>query len=668
MPAPSGALLDDATQRIGRLFAAGELRAAEIVCRQLLERQPDHFGALHALGAVHAKRGQFAEAERFIARALEIDGTSPLAWNGHGSALRGLKRLDEALTSYRRAIALKPDFAQAFYNLAGVMHELGRLDDALANYDKALALQPGYVRALFNRGGVLQELGRLAEALDSYDKVIALDPGNAGAFNSRGIVLTKLGDMEGALASHDRALALDPNHEQAPIFAMAAAGQLCDWRERRRRHADAKRLLDSGKPVVPFPLLPELDSPAIHLKAAASFWRSITAGSEHKVHAPVTSRGKRLRLAYVSADFCDHPVAYAVAELFELHDREQFEVYAVSLNSDDGSPIRKRLAAAVDHFVEAETKSDDAIAAKLADTGIAIVVDLTGHTRGQRPAIFARRPAAIAVNYLGYPGTSGADCMDYIIADPYVIPKGAEVHYSEKIAYLPHSYFISDSRRGASANSASRTSNGLPESGFVFCCFNNAFKITPEVLTVWARILKGVEHSVLWLNVWNPAAQKNLRREIEARGVPAARLVFAPFLSDLGEHLARLSHADLFLDTLPYNAHSTACDALFAGVPVLTCSGQSFAARVGGSLLNAVGLPELITSTAEDYEALALTLAHDPSLLSGIRQKLAVNRSAYPLFNSNLTRLHLEAAYRTMWDRYCGGLSPHTFLVEPFSG
>ena len=597
---------------------------------RILEREPKHFGALHALGAICSRRGEFAEAEQFIGQALKVDGRSALAWNGHGSALRGLKRFDDALLSYRRAIALKPDFAQAFYNLSGVMHDLGQLEEALAYCDKALAIDPYYVRALYNRGGLLQELGRLNEALETYDGVIARDPRNTDAFNSRGILLMKLGRLEDALTSFDRATLLDPDHQQAWVLGLSTASQLCDWTDRDRRHAAVERLLESDQTVAPFPLLHEINSPAMHLKAARSVWR-FYAANKPLTRKPHPVPDGRIRLTYISADFCDHPVAHAVVELFERHDREKFDVYAISIGPANDSPIRQRLETAVDRFIEAERKSDDEIAVELADMGVGIVVDLMGHTRDHRPGIFAKRPAPVAVNYLGYPGTSGGECIDYIIADRNVIPEDAQCYYSEKIAYLPHTYFVADSSREIAGTFSSRAAHGLPEDGFVFCSFGNPFKITPEQLTVWARILGRVRNSVLWLNVGNRTARQNLCREIEARGVSSSRLVFAPFEPSVSEHLARLRHADLFLDTMPYNGHSTACDALYAGVPVLTCMGRSFAARVGGSLLKALGLPRLITRSIEDYEMLA------------VRTRLRSGDAAQP--SGNACRQSRDAAF-----------------------
>ncbi len=361
---------------------------------------------------------------------------------------------------------------------------------------------------------------------------------------------------------------------------------------------------------------------------------------------------ERIRVAYLSADFREHPVAYLMAGLFEHHDRSRFEVTALSMGPDRASPMRERIRSAVEHFVDAGEQSDQAIAELIRRREIDIVIDLMGLTRHNRLDVLARRPAPIQVNYLGYSGTTGADFIDYILADATVIPEEHRGFYSEQVVWLPDCYLITDDRRAIAERTPSRSECGLPEDGFVFCCFNNSYKLGPETFGVWMRLLNATPGSVLWLSEANATAQANLRREAESRGVEAQRLIFAPRLPDVADHLARQRHADLFLDTLPYNAHTTACDALWAGVPLVTCLGTSFVGRVAASLLKAIGLDELITHSLGDYEALALRLAHDRTALAAVRQKLAYNRNTFPLFDTARTTRHIEAAYTTMWQRY----------------
>jgi predicted O-linked N-acetylglucosamine transferase (SPINDLY family) len=372
----------------------------------------------------------------------------------------------------------------------------------------------------------------------------------------------------------------------------------------------------------------------------------------------------RIRIAYVSADFRLHPVATLAAGVFEHHDRSRFETIAISLGLDDGSSMRQRLEQAFNRFIDVRNRSDAEIAKLLHEMEIDIAVDMMGFTESALTAMFARRPAGLQVNYLGYPGTMGAPYIDYILADRTVIPEAQWSCYEEKIAYLPHCYLPNDATRAIAASAPSRAQAGLPDSGFVFCSFSNLYKITPEMFGIWMRLLASVEGSVLWLSQANPAALRNLKREAEARSVAAERILFAPFVAAPEEHLARLSLADLFLDTLPYNAHATACDALWAGVPLVTLMSGSFAGRVGASLLSAAGLPELIAQTPAEYEAIALSLARNASALAAVRAKLARNRKTQALFDTARFTRNLETAFTMMWERHQSGEPPASFAVS----
>jgi len=365
----------------------------------------------------------------------------------------------------------------------------------------------------------------------------------------------------------------------------------------------------------------------------------------------------------LSGDFRQHVIGYLLAELIELHDRDRFEVIGVSFGIDDRSDIRARLVGAFDRFIDVIAVSDAEVAKLVRDSDVDIAVDLMAHTRDARMRIFAHRPAPIQVNYFGYAGTMGAAFFDYIVGDRIVLPFEHAPYYSEHIVQLPEGFFANDSRRVIAPQMPTRSAAGLPERGFVFCCFNNSVKIQPAIFDVSMRLLRTVPASGRWLSLRNPSARDNLVREAAARGVEGERLVFAQHAPRIEDHLARHRLADLFLDTMPYNAHATAADALWAGLPVLTCAGNAFASRVGASLLHAVGLPELVTQNLADYEALALRLASDAALLAGIRQKLARNRRSEPLFNTSRLRRHLEAAYTTMWNRYQNGERPRAFAV-----
>jgi len=475
-----------------------------------------------------------------------------------------------------------------------------------------------------------------------------------------------LGRLDEATESFGRALALKPDQDHLKGIYLHARMHLCDWRDFDVQCAELNADVANGRAATyPFQLLSCASTPAAQLMCARTFvvnkcpafadplWRG-----EHYGHA-------RIRVAYLSADLRDHPVAYLIAGMFERHDRSRFETVAISFGDDKPSAIRDRLKGAFDRFVDANKMSDREVAKLMRELEVDIAVDLNGFTDGSRPDVFAYKPAPVQVNYLGYAGTLGQDYCDYIIADRFVIPEKSRADYAEKVVYLPESFMVNDIARKISARTPSRAEAGLPEEGFVFCCFNNAYKITPDVFEVWMRLLGQVEGSVLWLSAGNAHAPKNLCREAQARGIAADRLAFAPRVPLNEDHLARVRLADLFLDTLYYNAHTTAADALWAGVPVLTRPGATFASRVAGSLLNAVGLPELITASLADYEVLAVALARDPQRLAAVRQKLARNRDAGPLFDTGRFTRHIEAAYTTMWQRAERGERPQSFAVDP---
>ena len=405
------------------------------------------------------------------------------------------------------------------------------------------------------------------------------------------------------------------------------------------------------------------DDPALQLRCAQAY----TAAKYPPAATPLCSgqpyTHPRLRLAYVSADFCEHALSYLLAGVFEAHDRARFEVWGIALKLGDGSAMATRVAAAFEHFVDASALSDNEVARLLREQEIDIAVDLTGHTQDARTAIFAAQPAPVQVNYLGYPGSMGAAYIDYIIADDFVIPEAARPHYAEQVVHLPDCFQGNDDQRVINAQPQTRAAHGLPEKSFIFCAFNNTYKLTPEFFDIWMRLLAAVPDSVLWLASGDASVQRNLRAEAEGRGIAPERLVFSPRIR-YAEHLARLQLADLFLDTLPFNAGTTASDALRAGVPVLTCAGRAFSARMAGSLLRALGLPELITGSLAAYEARALELAANPAALSELRARLASNRTTHPLFDTRRFTRHLEQAYLAMQQRVDAGLPPDHLVIS----
>jgi predicted O-linked N-acetylglucosamine transferase (SPINDLY family) len=690
---PDATFAAQALRQALNLHRAGRLDEAEAVYRRLLSSYPQHFDTLHFLGVLRAQRGDMAEAAALIGKALERKSDEPFAHFHLAGALLPLGRAAEALASYGRAVALKPDFVEAHAARAAILLEMHRHEEALEACDRAIALQPDFMEAHNNRGTALLELGLREEALAAFQWALALKPDFAQTYYNLGNTLLALGRHDGALAAFDSALTLKPDYGEAlynrssvldkigraeesltdsdkalevnPKLGLAASrsffarAMLCDWRGRDERISDLTRRCREGQALGLY-VNCAFDDPELLLLTA----KTKAGASKRIMPSRPVRRHERLRVAYLSPDFRDHPVAHQAVELFERHDRTRFETYGVCLRAGPESAIRQRLRRAFDHFEEAGERSDPEIARLLADSQIDIAVDLGGYTDEGRTNSLSFRPAPIAVNYLGYPGTLGADYVDYIIADAQVIPPGAEGFYSEKIARLPDCFMPNDTKDRASPTPPPRAEAGLPQTGFVFCAFNNAYKIAPQMFDVWMGLLRAVDASVLWLSIGNEKARNNLRAEAEARRVSPERLVFADRIEERGRHLARLGLADLFLDTLPYNAHSTASDILWAGVPLVTCMGRSFASRVAGSLLTAIGAEELIAPDLGAYETLALDLARSPERLAASRANLVRNRTSYPLFDMARLCRHLESAYETMWGVYLKGRKPESFMVN----
>ena len=565
--------------------------------------------------------------------------------------MQDLKRLDEALSSYDKAINIKADYAEAYYNRGNVLQDLKRIEEALSSYDKAININPNDPKAYVNRGVTLNELKRYEDALSNYDHAIQLKPDHAEAFFNRGIVFEKLKLLEKALSSYDKAIRLNPKLDCLLTNFIYTKMHLCNWEKFHNLVNQLAEEIIKGETITnPFVTLALFDNPAIHKQSAKIF--SDNKYPFNNVLGSIIKypRHQKIRIAYFSADFREHPVSYLTAELFELHDRNQFEVIAFSFGVDTQDSLRKRLEKGFDQFLDVKDQTDQEIATLARKMEIDIAIDLGGFTQNSRTNIFAMRAAPIQLSYIGYLGTMGAEYFDYLIADPTIIPQDYQQYYSEKIVYLP-SYQVNDTNREVSEKVFTKSELGLPANGFVFCCFNSIYKVTPSTFDSWMRILSAVKESVLFLLDANETATKNIKKEAEARGIRADRLVFAKHLP-LPEYLARYRTADLFLDTLPYNAGTTASDALRVGLPVLTLMGESFASRVAASLLNAVGLPELITTNQEDYESLAIELATNPDKIQKIKNTLINNLPSSPLYNTKLFTQHLESAYQIMYQRY----------------
>lgn len=569
-----------------------------------------------------------------------------------------------ALVCFKKAIALQPRSAAGYFNQANSLKALQQFKEAVASYDQAIALQPDYAQAYNNRGNALDSLRQPEQALASYDRALALLPHNALILSNRAATLRELRRLDEALLCYEQAFSADPHQEFVLGNLLTVKMQLCDWQQLPEALQAYALLIRAGRPVaLPFSALALLDDPLLHKQMA-----SLYAQTKHPAKAlaepfQLQAAPSKIRIAYYSADFHNHATAYLIAELIEQHDRSRFEVIGFSFGPDLQDTMRQRLIAGFDAFHDVSGLSDEQVARQSRQLGIHIAIDLKGYTQHARPSIFAYRCAPVQVSYLGYPGTLGASYMDYIIADKIVIPPERYADYSEKVVSLPHCYQVNDSKRAISSRVYSRSELGLPEQAFVFCCFNNNHKILPATFESWMRILSAVPGSVLWLFEENAIAAQNLRSAAKRCGVAPERLVFAPRMP-LAEHLARHRAANLFLDTLPYNAHTTASDALWAGLPVLTCLGQTFAARVAASLLHALGLPQLITESQQAFEAKAIELATEPAELQKIQKKLSHRSLAAPLFNTGMFRQHLEEAYLAMIDRALAGLAPESFEIK----
>jgi predicted O-linked N-acetylglucosamine transferase (SPINDLY family) len=680
-------------------FQRGDQQAALRLISEAVEAKPGFASAWSDRGVVLEALGQHGEALESYRRALHADPGFHSARFNLGVALERLHRHAEAAACYEKVLAAHGKHIGALVNLGNVYSFLNRHAEAIALYDRALALQPDLAMARTNRGAALLALHRPAEALADQQRAITADPRYGFAWNNHGMALAALGRHEEAVKSYDRALGCDPliieaRHNRANSLsalkryaeaANAYAGVLaqdparpyalgsrlyalahaCDWRERAELREQAREAVQSGKPAIaPFAFLAFSTDPAEQLACA----RTCVADKHPEISPPLYAGAqyehKRIRLAYLSADFNEHALAHLMVRLFELHDRSRFEVWGVSLGAPAPGAMRDRLVRAFEHFIDMHEMSDEQAAHRLRALEIDIAVDLNGFTEGGRLGILARRPAPLQPSYMGYPGSSGAPYIDYLIADRRVILEGEERLYSEKLVYMPECYFVNQGRRPIGPPDRSRSDAGLPEEAFVFCCFNNPYKLGPETFESWMGLLRRVPNSVLWLLSGNADAPDNLRREAQARGVEASRLVFAPRL-ERESYLSGLRLADLFLDTLPYNAHTTACDALLAGLPVVTCTGSTFAGRVATSLLQALGVPELATTDRRHYEELAFHLATDRHALTALRQKLSRHGASAPLFNTDRWRRHLEWAFEEMWSRHRRGEPPQSFDVPP---
>jgi predicted O-linked N-acetylglucosamine transferase (SPINDLY family) len=630
-----------------------------------LRSHPKYFDAVYALGILYLQRKDHRAAEKQFSLAARIHPNNSPLQNNLGNALVGLDRREEALAAYDKAIAIDPNNWEAHYNRGNVLAALNRHEEALASFDRAISLFPYNAEVHDNRGSTLAYLRRFEEALASFNQAIKLDPKLARAYANRAMAHSQFKQYDKAREDYDIAYRLDPTLDYLIGNRLHAKQFDCCWEDFA---SDCTALIEGVRSgtlkAEPFGLFPIPSSAEDQLKCAAQFIRDKAPASPRMPWHGRRYDHDRIRLGYVSSDFQNHPTSHLLAGVLEAHDRGRFTVYGFSTGPESNDEYRRRVSAACDAFVDARGLSNRTFVDEIRKAEIDILIDLNGLTTGRRTEVFAMRPAPVQVNYLGFPGTMGAGYIDYLIADRHLIAPEESGAYAEKIVYLPHSYQPNDAKRAVSPSVPTREQQGLPAQGVVFCSFNNTFKITPDIFDVWMRILKAVDGSVLWIFCESLSARANLKREAEQRGSAAERLVFAERMPP-ADHRARHALADIFLDTLYYNAHTTASDALWAGVPVVTRRGATFASRVATSLLHAAGLPEMVTQSLEAYEQLAVRLAKNPAELAAVKAKLATNRGTCPLFDTLQYTRDLEAAFTRMWELSRKGKPPQSISVEP---
>jgi len=656
------------------LSGMGDLEAAIEAYRAALAIAPDITDIRNNLGHALAKLGHTTEAIEVYQRAVADSPRHIAALHGLGSGLKTLGRVDESLDVFRRALAADPRRADSHYNVATVLQASGRFDEAEAAYNEAIARKSGYADALNNLGTLHEARGRLTEALAAYGRAIDVRPDYAEAWFNAGNVHDKRDDLAAAMDALTRAVALRPTSIKPLGSLITAKKKACDWDGLEAlidgyRNAIAAAAADGTlRDPQPFGALSLPMSAAEHQTIARAVARVRARSAVALRQGPAfdhartrqSGAGEPLTVGYLSAGFREHPVAHLIAGLFARHDRSRVRVHGYSLGVDDGSDYRRRIAADFDRFVDVRGIGDWEAASVIHADGVDILVDLTGYTTHARTEIVALRPAPVQVNYLGYPGTMGADFIDYIVVDRTVVPETDAELFDEALVIMPHCYQVADDEQAIADDIPTRTDCGLPDTGFVFCSFNNTYKIDADSFGTWMDVLGQVPDSVLWLFRSNPLCEANLRREAEFRGVDPGRLVFAA-REPKDRHLARHRLADLFLDTFTYNAHTTANDALWAGLPLLTVEGSTFAGRVAASLLRAVGVPEMICADRQEFRTRAAALASDPSALGAVRDRLAANRRTCPMFDTSRFARGLEAAYAEMWRRHCAG-EPHRVI------
>ena len=615
-----------------------------------IKLKPDFFQAYFGKGNAYSNLKDYSNAIDNFNKAIEIKKDYKEAYNNLGSLYANLKDHKNALTFFKKAISINPVHFNEFNNLGNVYYELKKYNDAIDNYNLAIKINSDFALTYYNKAKALQKINLIEESVMNYKKAISLNKNFSEAYKNLGNIYMDLKLLDKSIYNHEKALKINPGIKFLLGNILQSKCGICDW-ENFEQEKDflEKQILDGKRSASPFSTLLLYDSPSLLMKSSNIFLESEFQNSKWIKKEKI--RNKKIRIAYYSSDFHNHATMYLIANLFELHDKSKFEIYAFSFGPDDNSQIRKRVIKTFDKFIDVKQKTIQEIVEISRHENIDIAVDLKGFTNNNRFDLFIKRCAPIQISYLGFPGTTGSDCIDYIIADKTVIPEENKIHYSENIIYLPNSYQVNDSNPTLSKKNFSKKDFNLPENKFIFCCFNHSFKILPDMFQIWIKILKKVKNSVIWLLIDNEIAQDNLKKILVSSDIDPNRMIFAGRLPH-PEHIIRLGLADLFLDTFPCNAHTTASDALRSSLPIITVKGNSFASRVASSLLTSVGLEELITKSKKEYEELAVKIAENKNFYREIKDKLNKNIIDMPLFNSKLFTKKLETAYQIIYKNY----------------
>lgn len=644
------------------LRTSGAMSEAEDAYKKVVELDPKHHKAYFNLGLIYQMSGQLKKALAFYEHALNINPSYSEALNNKGNVLKTLGDVEGAYVCYSKAVTIKP-FAPTYYNIGLALQLLNKHDEAIEAYYCAVRNNPNYADAWSNLGLALHKVGRYYNAIDAYKNALGLKPENASIWNSLGNSYKKLNKLENAIECFRRVVTIKPDYSEAWGMLVQNKMHACDWDKLDEIFLEVEQAITRGGALVPFNILATPLPPLIQRRCAEQYTATYFPQVSPLTGPDTRYKHHKIRIGYFSADLHNHATAFLMADLFEHHDRKAFEIIAFSFGSEQHDEMATRVRKAFDEFYDVGRMTDAEIARLAVEKEIDIAVDLKGYTRGARPAIFTYMPAPIQVSYLGYPGTMGAPYIQYLIADNILIPDKERTNFTEKIAYMPDTYQVNARRKVLAQDAMARSDHGLPEDAFVFCCFNNNYKITPDVFDIWMKLLHELEHAVLWLFEANPSATINLRRNAAMLGISPDRLIFAKKVSQ-EKHLSRYYYADLVLDTFHYNAHTTTSDALWVGCPVITCLGKTFPGRVAGSILQAFGMPELITTSPDAYLNLAKELALDANRLKAIRQKVIAQKHTQPLFDIEQYTNNIERLYQQMYQRHQDSLPPEHLEIS----